>query len=68
SSSYGSPQVGNTETLNFNIIGLSGLVPFTISATDTATGCNLLLDTVINVFFAPAVTVNLGPDRTICPG
>ncbi|MDD5570625.1 MAG: YCF48-related protein, partial [Bacteroidales bacterium] len=63
----GSPQIGNGNTLTFNTGILTSASPFTIKATDTTTGCNLILDSVLTIAInqLPTITVN---SPTICNG
>lgn len=45
----GLPQIGNADTLRFNLMDIITDKAFTIIATDTATGCSRLLDSVFRV-------------------
>ena len=53
----GSPQTGNEATLVFSTGILSSTSQFTIEATDTASGCSIVLDTLLNITVNPLPTV-----------
>ncbi|MFZ4464608.1 MAG: LamG-like jellyroll fold domain-containing protein, partial [Bacteroidales bacterium] len=46
---YGSSQTGNADTLNFPINNLNETSDFTILATDTLSGCSMMLDSTFTV-------------------
>ncbi len=53
----GSAQVGNEATLVFSTGPLSSTSQFTIEATDTASACSIVLDTVLTISVNPLPTV-----------
>ncbi|MBI5219080.1 MAG: VCBS repeat-containing protein, partial [Bacteroidia bacterium] len=68
-SSYGSPQVGNGDTSTFEIQYSAfniGNNTVTITATDTATSCSIVLDTVLHVVVNPIYSIS--ESVAICEG
>lgn len=53
----GSPQAGNEATLTFPTGPLSSTTQFTIEATNTASACSIVLDTVLTITVNPLPTV-----------
>ncbi|MCX6268119.1 MAG: T9SS type A sorting domain-containing protein, partial [Bacteroidetes bacterium] len=65
---YGTFQIGNGNTLTFPISGLAQTSTFTIHATNTTTGCNIMLDSTFTVYVGQMVNAIVSPNDTVCSG
>ena len=65
---FGNPQTGTGTTLTFPITGLTQTSSFTIHATNTTTGCNIMLDSTFTVFVGQMVNATVSPNTAVCSG
>jgi len=65
---YGVDRTGNLDTLNFSLNNLQETGSFTVEATDTASGCSIILDTTFTVsVLSPNVSATAIPDDEYAP-
>ena len=65
---YGAALVGDLDTLSFSLDNLQQTGSFTVEATDTASGCSIVLDTTFTVsVLSPNVAATAVPDDEYAP-